>query len=121
MQPTPVTPAYQQRLRHPADPDAVRSTKASAVFALGLVAAITGVLVGGLVPATLALLLSRQARREAYTSRGYLTGAVWLRRGERLAWTGVLLAGSVLTLAVVLGIFSWATGPIGQDFAPGVD
>ncbi|WP_326551321.1 hypothetical protein [Micromonospora sp. NBC_01813] len=121
MQVTPVPSAYQQWLRHPADPDAVRSSKAGAVFALGLVAAITGVLVGGIIPATLALLLSRQARRQAYTSRGYLTGAAWLRRGERLAWTGLLLAAAVLTLAAVLGIFGWATGPVGQDFAPGVN
>lgn len=121
MQATPVPSATYPRPRHPADPDPVRSSKATAVFALGLVAAITGLLVGGVVPATVALLLGRQARREAYNSRGYLTGAIWLRRGERLAWTGLLLAGAVLTLALVLGIFTWATGPVGQDFAPGVD
>ncbi|MFY1635878.1 hypothetical protein ACN27F_21825 [Solwaraspora sp. WMMB335] len=107
--------------RHPADPEPVRSTKAGAVFALGLVAVVTGLLVGGAVPASLALLLSRQARREAYASQGYLTGAIWLRRGEQLAWLGLLLAGAVLTLAVVLGIFTWATAPAGQDFAPDVD
>ncbi|MDG4763656.1 hypothetical protein O7632_05970 [Solwaraspora sp. WMMD406] len=107
--------------RHPADPDPVRSTKAGAVFALGLVAAITGLLVGGVVPATLALLLARQARREAYRSGGYLTGAVWLRRGERLALAGLLLGAVTLTVAVVFGVFSWATGPVGQDFDPGID
>ena len=44
------------------------------------------------MPATIALTLARQARREAYVSGGFLTGAGWLRRGERLAWTGLLLA-----------------------------
>lgn len=73
-------------LRHPLDPDPVRSTKARAVFALGLVAALTGVFLGGIVPATVALLLARQARREAYASAGYLTGSALLRRGS--GWPG---------------------------------
>jgi len=121
VQVTPVPQAAHPTPRHPADPDPVRSTKAGAVFALGLVAAITGLLVGGVVPAVVALLLANQARREAYSSRGYLTGAGWLRRGERLAWTGLLLAAVTLTLALVFGIFDWATGPVGQDFDPGID
>jgi len=118
---TPVTASAADELRHPADPDPIRSTKASTVFALGLVAAMTGPLVGGLVPATVALLLSRQARREAYASGGYLTGAVWLRRGERLAWVGLLLAATVLVTAVVLGLFTYAAVPGGQDFGSTVD
>ena len=44
------------------------------------------------MPATVALLLARQARREAYAVGGYLTGAAWVRRGERLAWAGSALA-----------------------------
>lgn len=106
--------------RHPLDPDPVRSSKAGTVFALGLVAALTGLFVGGLVPATVALLLARQARREAYASGGYLTGAAWLRRGERLASVGLLLAAATLVLATVIGIANLAGAP-GQDFAPTVD
>ena len=63
-------------VRHPQDPEPVRSSKAPAVFALGLVAVLTGPFVGGLVPATIALVLAGQARREAWVAGGYLTGGV---------------------------------------------
>jgi hydroxylaminobenzene mutase len=108
-------------VRHPLDPDPVRSTKARTVFALGLVAMLTGLFVGGIVPATLALMLARQARREAYASGGYLTGGAWLRRGERLAWTGIVLVATTVVIAVVIGVFNLAGTPGGQDFAPTID
>jgi hydroxylaminobenzene mutase len=110
-----------QEVRHPLDPDPVRSTKAGAVFGLGLVGALTGPFVGGIVPASIALLMARQARREAYASGGYLTGGDWVRRGERLAWAGVLLGVTALVVAVVIGIFDFAGSPGGPDFAPTVD
>src|SRR2546430_12784910 len=44
------------------------------VLALGIVAALTGFFLGGLVPATLALLLARQAHREQLAAAGFLTG-----------------------------------------------
>ncbi|MFC0526494.1 hypothetical protein [Phytohabitans kaempferiae] len=113
-----MTPAA---LRHPLDPEPVRSTKAGTVFALGLVALLTGPFVGGLVPASIAIVLAGQARREAYQSGGYLTGAAWLRRGERLAWLGVAVATTSLVIAVVIGILDFASSPAGQDFGPGVD
>jgi hypothetical protein len=108
-------------LRHPLDPEPVRSTKAGTVFALGLVALLTGPFVGGLVPATIALALAGQARREAYHSGGYLTGAAWLHRGEKLAWAGVALAATSVVVAIVIGVVDFAGQPAGQDFAPGVD
>lgn len=109
-------------LRHPLDPEPVRSTKAGTVFALGLVALVTGPFVGGLVPASIAITLARQARREAFHSHGYLTGAAWLRRGEKLAWAGVALAATALVTAIVIGVIDYAGTPTtGQDFAPGVD
>jgi hypothetical protein len=108
-------------LRHPFDPDPVRSTKARSVFALGLVAALTGVFLGGVVPATVALLLARQARREGYASAGYLTGGVWLRRGERLAWVGIVLAAATAVVVVVIGLLNLAGTPGGQDFAPTIN
>jgi hypothetical protein len=108
-------------MRHPLDPDPVRSTKSRTVFALGLAAMLTGLFVGGIVPATVALMLARQARREAYASGGYLTGAAWLRRGEQLAWTGIALAATALVVASVIGVVDLANSSVGRDFAPGVD
>lgn len=114
-------PVAPQPLRHPLDPDPARATKARAVFALGLIGAFTGLFLGGVVPATVALQLARQARREAYASGGFLTGAAWLRRGERLAWTGLVLVAVSLVAAVVIGVVRLADAPFGQDFAPNVD
>jgi hypothetical protein len=107
--------------RHPLDPEPIRSSKSRAVFALGLVALLTGPFVGAVVPATAALMLSRQARRDAYAAGGFLTGGVWLRRGERLAWAGLALAASALVLALIIGLLHWAQAPVGQDFDPNID
>jgi hydroxylaminobenzene mutase len=101
--------------RHPFDPDPVRSSKAVAVLVLGVAAVITGPLVGGIVPATLSLILARQARADLIAGRGYLTGARHLRVGLTLAWVGVALVAAALVAASVLGIISLARDP-GQDF-----
>ncbi|WP_328342824.1 hypothetical protein [Micromonospora sp. NBC_00421] len=114
-------PVTHQPPRHPLDPDPVRATKARAVFALGLIGALTGLFVGGVVPATVALQLARQARREAYASGGFLTGAAWLRRGERLAWVGLVLVAVAVVTLVVIGVVRLTGSPSGQDFAPNVD
>ncbi|MEV1146330.1 hypothetical protein [Micromonospora sp. NPDC049799] len=119
--PGPVPLAPPGPPRHPLDPDPTRSTKARAVFALGLIGALTGLFIGGVVPATVALQLARQARREAYASGGFLTGAAWLRRGERLAWTGLTLAAVSVVTMVVIAVVRLAEAPFGQDFAPNVD
>jgi MFS family permease len=108
-------------VRHPLDPEPVRSTKATVVFALGLFAALTGIFVGGLVPATLALVLAKQSRQEAYEARGFLTGSVWLRRGERLAWIGIVLAVTALVITMVIGLYRFASSPAGHDFGPNVN
>jgi hypothetical protein len=107
--------------RHPLDPEPIRATKARVVFALGVVAVLTGPFVGGLVPGTLALLLARQARREAYAARGFLTGGAWLRRGERLAWVGLVLAATALVVAAVIGLTHVAQAPVGDDFDSNID
>ena len=60
-----------QVTRHPLDPAPIRSTKAGAVFGLGLAGAIAGLFVGGIVPATNALRVAREARREAFASGGH--------------------------------------------------
>ncbi|WP_328478887.1 hypothetical protein OHA21_42235 [Actinoplanes sp. NBC_00393] len=103
------------------DPEPVPATKARAVFALGLVGLLTAVFLGGVIPATIALLLARQSHREAYAADGYLTGSVWLRRGRKLAWAALVLALTSLVVAVIAGLLHLATVPGGQDFAPGTD
>ena len=79
--------------RHPQDPDPARASKASAVLGLGVVAVLTGPLVGGVIPATIALLLARESRRDLVSAQGFLLGrpapAVetagrWLPRPTRL-------------------------------------
>ena len=107
--------------RHPMDPEPAPSTKARAVFALGLVALLTGPLVGGLIPGTVALLLARQVERQAYAARGYLTGIAFVRRGRRLAWAGIILALTALVMAAIAGLLHLASAPGGQDFDPATD
>lgn len=114
------TPRGPEADRHPDDPEPVRASKARAVWWLGLLAVLTGPLVGGVVPATVALLLAGQFRRDAYPAGGFLTGAAVARRGERLAWTGLLLAAAAVVVAVVVGAFQLAT-PSGPRFPPTVD
>jgi (hydroxyamino)benzene mutase len=109
-----------ERVRHPLDPDSVRSTKASAVLALGIVAAVTGFFVGGLVPATLALVLARQGRAELVAGRGFLTGARSLRLGVALAWVGICLAATALVIATIIGLLHMAQSS-GRDYAPTVN
>ena len=103
------------------DPDPQPSTKARAVFALGLAGFLMGAFVGGVIPATVALLMARQAARQAYESGGYLTGSAWIRRGTRLAWAGIVLALAALVVALIAGLLHLATAPTGPDFAPGTD
>jgi (hydroxyamino)benzene mutase len=106
--------------RHPMDPDPTGSTKARAVFALGLAALLSGALVGGVIPATIALLLARQTHRQQYASGGYLTGSAWIRRGRRLAWAGIILALTAIVVAVIAGLLNVAGAP-GQDFDTNTD
>ena len=115
------SPAATTPTRHPLDPDPAPSSKARAVFALGLVGFLTGAFVGGVIPATVALLMARQAAREAYAAKGYLTGSVWIRRGRRLAWAGMVLALATLVVAAIAGLLHLASAPSGADFAPGTN
>jgi hydroxylaminobenzene mutase len=101
--------------RHPFDPDQVRCTKAAAVLALGVAAVITGPLIGGVVPAILALILARQAQDEIISGKGYLTGARQVRLGVVLAWIAIGLAVAALVAASVIGILSLAATAT-QDF-----
>lgn len=106
-------------VRHPLDPDPVRSTKAAGVLLLGCMAALTGFFVGGLIPATLALLLARSGRAELTEARGYLTGARALRAGVVLAWVGIVLAATALVAAGIAGLLQLSSA--GTDFGPDVN
>lgn len=106
--------------RHPMDPEPASSTKARAVFALGLAAVLTGPMVGGVIPATVALLLARQTHRQQFAAAGYLTGNKWVRRGRKLAWAGIVLAVTALVVAGIAGLLHLA-GPGGQDFDTNTD
>lgn len=114
-------PLFAVPVRHPDDPEPVRSTKAMAVLVLGVVAVVTGPLVGGIVPAAVALALARQARADLIAGRGYLVGAEQLRRGELLALIGLGLAALTLVIAAVAAMLSAADGPIPYDFPDTVD
>ena len=80
-----------------------------------MAAVITGPLVGGLIPAALALILARDARAELIASQGYLTGGRQVRLGTTLAWVGIAVATAAIVAAAVLGILSMAHGSL-QDF-----
>jgi hypothetical protein len=107
-------------VRHPLDPEPVRSTKATAVLVLGVVALVTGPLVGGIIPAVVGLSLARQARADLLAARGYLTGGDRLRLGEILALVGLGLGIVTLTVAAVAAVISIADGA-GHDFPDTVD
>jgi (hydroxyamino)benzene mutase len=107
-------------MRHPLDPDPVRATKATAVLALGIVGAVTGPLVGGVIPATLALLLARESHRELVAADGFLLGARRVRNGVRLAWAGIVLAIAALVVVMIVGLLTVARQQ-GHDFAPTVN
>ena len=116
-----VLPPGLENVRHPLDPDPVASTKARSVFVLGLIAALTGFFLGGLVPAALALLLAREAQRDRVASAGYLTGARPLRVGVALAWVGIVLAATAVVLGSIIGLLHFADSRSGADFGPNVN
>jgi hypothetical protein len=117
----PLIPESLASVRHPLDPDPVRSTKAGAVLALGIIAALTGFFLGGLVPATLALLLARQARAEQVAAAGFLTGGRTVRTGVALAWVGIVLAATAVVIGSIIGLLHFAATGSGPEFGPNVN
>jgi hydroxylaminobenzene mutase len=103
------------------DPEPAPSSKARAVLVLGLLGFLMGPFIGGVIPATIALVMARQVGRQAYAAGGYLTGSAWVRRGRRLAWAGIILALTALVVAVIVGLLHLAGNPNGQDFDPTTD
>jgi len=94
--------------RHPQDPDPVRATKSGGVLALSIVAVCTAVVVGGIIPALLALAMARQCRAEMRAADGFLIGGRSLRAGERLAWTAIVIVLTVLVVLAVSGVLRLA-------------
>jgi hydroxylaminobenzene mutase len=109
--------------RHPLDPDPVRSTKAMAVLALGIVALPLALVVAGAVPAALALLLARDTAAEMRASEGFLTGGRYLLLGVRLARVALLVVVAVVLLGIVLALFGsgGGSGGAGPSFGPDVN
>jgi (hydroxyamino)benzene mutase len=106
----------QQALRHPADPDPVRSSKATAVYLLGIAAVITGPFVGGVIPGTIALLLATEVRRDLHAANGYLIGTSRYQRGIKLAWAGIVLGIAAIVVVIIRTLYVWAqTGSV--DFS----
>jgi hydroxylaminobenzene mutase len=116
-----MTQIARETLRHPLDPEPTRCTKAGAVLALGIVGAVTGFLIGGAIPATIALLLARSARADMIEAKGYLTGVRMIRVGTRLAWLGIVLAVAAVVVASVIGILHLGEARSGSHFAPGTN
>jgi (hydroxyamino)benzene mutase len=115
-----MTQVLPEAIRHPLDPEPVRCSKAGAVLALGIVATITGFFLGGVIPATIALVLARSAKADMIAANGYLTGVRMIRVGTRLAWLGIVLALTALVIASVFGLLHFASHH-GTHFAPGTD
>lgn len=107
--------------RHPADPQPMPATRSHAVWWLALLAVATGPLLAGVVPATVALILAGQFRRESRRSAGFLTGVARVRRGERLAWAGITLAVAGVSVAAAVGLLLVATAPPEPAYPPHVD
>jgi len=114
-----MTTVAPEKIRHPLDPEPVRCSKAGAVLALGIVAALTGAFIGGAIPATIALMLARSAKTDMVAAGGYLTGVRLIRAGTWLAWLGIVLALAAIVALAVYGLLQVAAG--GTHFAPGTD
>jgi hydroxylaminobenzene mutase len=107
-------------MRHPEDPEVAPDSKAAAALCLAVLGAVTGLAIGGAVPATIALILAGQAGADLRTGQGWLTGSGQVRWARRLAWTGLALAAGSLILIVVLRLLQ--DGGWGErDFPATVD
>lgn len=107
-------------MRHVDDPDPVLDSKAAAAVCLAVLGCATGILIGGAIPATLALVLARQASAELETGRGWRLGERHVLWARRLAWTALGLAG--LSIAVVLAVHLLQdAGVTDRDYPPTVD
>ncbi|WP_415646942.1 hypothetical protein [Stackebrandtia soli] len=97
--------------RHPRDPEPVPSTKAAAAFALGLVALVTAPVIGGVIPAVIALRLCDEADADIAESNGFLLGAARSRRARFFARLAFGVAGFVVVAGVLWWLYRLAIAP----------
>ncbi len=114
--------AEVQGHRHPLDPDPVRSSKATAVQWLGIVAVLFSPVLAGVLPAVVALVLARDAANQMRASAGFLTGARSLLWGVRLARLALWIAAAMIVFGVVVALLR-AGGPMssGVQYGPDVN
>lgn len=88
-----------------AHPAPVASSKAATALALAVIGLLFSPLVGGVIPAAVALQLADQARADIESSDGFLTGHSHVGRAIRLAWIAIwvsLAASATLSVAIVI-------------------
>jgi len=107
-------------MRHPDDPEPIRDSKAVTAYVLGWIALVSGPLIGGIVPAMLALCLARQARVEIAEADGWRTGGRLVTHSRLLAWTALGLAALAICVALTIGVLVRAANPA-HDFPPAVE
>ena len=114
--------AAEAAARHPQDPDPVPSTKAVAAYTLSLVALATAPFFGGVVPAALAIVLSRQADADIVASDGFLLGAARSHRARKLARIALAISGLVALAILVAWVYHLAiSAPQVDDIDPNVN
>src|SRR5438046_1474090 len=87
-------------MRHVDDPDPVLDSKAAAAYCLAVLGVATGLLIGGVVPATIALVMVRQASGELESGRGWRLGDRHVLWARRLAWAALGLAVIAVLLVI---------------------
>ncbi|MCD9623966.1 hypothetical protein [Rhabdothermincola salaria] len=107
--------AYESPAAHGTQPAGQTSGKATAVMVLGISSIVLMCAYGiGIIPAIVALVLARGARREIAASGGWLGGADQIRTGTICAWISVALTGlAVLAVLFTLLILILAALPPG--------
>ncbi len=90
------------------DPDPVPDSKAAAAFSLAVLGLATGVLIGGVIPATIALVLARQASAELDEGAGWRLGDRQVLWARRLAWAAIALAAVAVTMAIAVALVQGA-------------
>lgn len=91
------------------------------MLGLGIVALVTGPVLAGVIPATVALVLAREARTDLRAAGGFLVGGRRLRVGCALAWGGILLAVASAVVMAIVGLLALAATVGGRDYAPTVN
>jgi hypothetical protein len=107
-------------MRHPDDPDIVLDSKAAAALCLAVLGFATGVLVGGAIPATIALVMARQASAELQSGEGWRSGARFVLWARGLAWAAIGLAAIGVMLLLAVHVLQ-DVGITGRDYPENVN